>query len=112
MPAHPERHVGQHGRGEQVGSGLEDRLHAGAVVAADRRVGHGSARGRQDERGCHADEHVTEMPPPPDAVEVGEQDRDDHAGLDALAQEDDERGEHPEVLPRAGGPGCRAHGLG
>src|SRR5579862_2967872 len=92
--AHPEGHVGQHGRGDQVGDGLEDRLDARAVVAADRLVGGHSAGGGQDQGGAHPDEHVTEMLPPPNAVEVGEQDRDDHAGLNTLTQEDDERGEH------------------
>jgi hypothetical protein len=32
----------------------------------------------------------------PDAVQVGQQDRDDHAGFHTFSQEDDERGEHPQ----------------
>src|SRR6478735_6790323 len=35
VPAHPERHVGQHDGGQQVRGGLEDRLDPGAVVLAD-----------------------------------------------------------------------------
>jgi hypothetical protein len=92
--AHPERHVGQHGRGDKEGGSLEDRLYARAVVAANSRVGHGPACGRHNQCRAHADEHVTEVLPPPDAVEVRQQDCDDHACFDALAQEDDERGEH------------------
>jgi hypothetical protein len=89
--AHPERHVGQDRRRHQEGAGLEDRLHPGAVVAADRLVGHHAAGPGQEQRRANADEDVAEVIAAADAVEVGQQDRDDHAGLDALPQEDDER---------------------
>ena len=99
MVAHPERHVGQHGGGDHEGDGLEDRLHPRSVVAPDRLVGDRPARRGQDQRGTHSQEHVPEVLPLPDAVEVGEQDRDDHACLDTLAQENDERSQHQNLQP-------------
>ena len=94
MVAHPERHVGEHGRGDDVRGGLEDRLHPRAVVGLDGEVsGHAAARGEQQRR-AHAEEHVPEVLPVPEPVQVREQDGDDHARLDALAKEDDQRCEH------------------
>jgi len=92
--AHPERHVGEHAGREQVGDGLEDRLAARAVVVANGRVDDHAGPGGQQQRGTHTEEHVTEMLAPTQSVQVGEQDRDDHARLDSLTQEDHERGEH------------------
>src|SRR5258708_18255387 len=99
MVAHPEGHVGEDGRREQVGAGLKDGLPPGAVIAADRVVDDDSACGGQYERCADASEDVSETVTPPDAVQVRQEDRHDYARLDSLAQEDDERGKHVSGLP-------------
>ena len=111
---HPERHVGQHDGGEQVGACLEDGLHIRAVVLADREVGGDPAARGERERRTNADEHVTEVPALPYPVEVGEQDRDDHARFDPFPHEDHEGRDHGQLLGdgsgrRAGTPSVSRH---
>ena len=91
---HPERHVGQDHRGQQVGDGLEDGLDPRAVVLLDDQIG-GDAAPEDERHGrTHAQEDVPEVPALADLVQVGEQDGHDHARLDALPEEDDEGGNH------------------
>jgi hypothetical protein len=94
VAAHPEGHVREDGAGQQVGGGLEDRLGPRARIRLEEQVGGDATAEDQHHRGRDPGQDVAEVPALADLVEVGEEDRDDHAGLDPLAEEDDERGDH------------------
>ena len=94
MVAHPERHVGEHDGGDQVGDRLEDGLGARSGIGLDRQIGGHAAGGDKDQGGGDAGEHVPEVPALPEPVEGGQQDRHDHARLDPLPEEDHEGRNH------------------
>jgi len=98
---HPERHVGEdHGR-EKVRRGLEVRLNVGAVVVADEQVGGDAPAQGQYQCGGDATEDIAKVLSLPDALQIGEQYRHDHRGLDALAKKDDEGRNHEwETRPK------------
>jgi hypothetical protein len=50
---------------------------------------------------AHPDEDVPEVAALSDLVEIGQQDGHDHAGLDPLAEEDDEGGNHRGAIARS-----------
>ena len=90
MIAHPEGHVREDHGGDQVRHRFEDGLDGGARVGVDREVGR-HARCSGEDQGCaDAGEDVDEVPALADPVEVGQQDRHDHAGLDPLPEKDHE----------------------
>jgi hypothetical protein len=99
MSAHPKRHVREDHGGQQIGDGLEDRLGARTVVLLDGVVRDHATRAGEHEGRCHAEVDITEILPLAGAIEIREQDRDDHAGFHAFAQEDHQRRDH-EHPPR------------
>ena len=94
MGPHPERHVGEDDRRQQIRARLEDHLHTGAGVGPDRQVGGDAGAGGEKDRQAAPDEDVAEVAALADLVEIGEQDGHDHARLDAFPEEDHECGEH------------------
>ena len=71
------------------------------AVAVDELEGRHAAGGDEHERGGDAREHIAEVAALTRPVQVGEEDRDDHRGLDALSQEDHEGGDHECPAPRS-----------
>jgi len=98
LPAHPEDHPGEHADGRERHEALEDLLSRALELGTD----------GEDHGADHRGEPDRERRAPPDDVgpvratellQVGQQDRDDEGGFDALAQRDDERGSHLHVPP-------------
>ena len=93
LAAHPEQHPRQDGdsqdRGDALCCFLDDERQP-----ADRRDD-GDARGdRQGDRGDHPDPDLRQGVAPANLHEVGGDDPDNQSGLEALAQGDEERGNH------------------
>jgi len=68
----------------------------------DGEVGADTPAEDQDQGRTHPEEDVAEVASLADLVQVGQQDGHDHAGLHALAQEDDEGRDHARPSGREG----------
>ena len=93
LATHPEQHPGQDRHGEQAGEPLE-RLLDGDRQATDREGDDESDDGRQRQCGNDAEHHRAESIAAPQLDQVGADDADDERGLQALAEQQEERSSH------------------
>ena len=93
LPAHPEQHPGHDAAGDEHRDALEQRLAVALELPEDREEDRAGDRAREQRRG-DAEPHRTAVAVGlPDLVEEREDQAADQAGLESLAQ-DDEEGAH------------------
>ena len=98
MPPHPDDHAGHQADRDQPDDGLQGLLPALRQAALEQVEDEAEPQAQRHGRG-HAEPDLADGVPAALADQEGGHDADDQRGLEALAQADDEGGQH------GGGPG-------